>query len=91
MKNLLTKLVKKIKGRNYIHIPKKEWAKKLVKKCLNVERIRGRGRDWEAITKKEWQLVTKDNDYNFGCFTKKLGYDGSVPLKYSTYLYVKLQ
>jgi len=91
MKDLLTKMVKKIKGRKYIHIAKKDWTKKLVKKCLNVERIRGRGRNWKTIGEEEARLYLEYPNYKLGSFTRALGYDGHVPLKYASYLYVKLR
>ena len=85
-------LIKKINGRKYIHIPKKDWVKKLVKSTLEVERIRGRGRNWESINQHEDEMILKyPNSYRKGFLKRSLSRDGHVPLKYASYLYVKLK
>ena len=91
MKKILTKIVRRIRGKNYIHIPKWFWLRDILKKVLDVERVRGRGRNWKAIHKKEAELIIENPDYKLGRFTRSLGYDGSIPLKYASYLYLKLK
>jgi len=91
MKKFITNIVKKVLGKSYIHIPKWMWLKNLLKKILIVERVRGRGRNWDEIKKTEWELCTKYKDYIYGGFIRRLGYDGHIPMKYASYLYLKLK
>ena len=92
MRKTLTDLLKSFTGTNYIHIPKWFWLRNLLKKVLIVERTRGRGRNWKAIGEQERHLTFNyPADYQYGRFTRALGYDGQVPFKYASYLYLKLK
>lgn len=70
---------KGIYGIDYMHIPKWAWLLKVVKAVLPVERVRGRGRNYKAL----WLDRKKINSWY-------LNRDGHVPMKYASYIYVKL-
>lgn len=78
MKKILTKIVKKIVGKNYIHIPKSKLLLRIVKAVLVTGKVRGRGRNWKNI-----------NEDNLN--VRRLQYDGSVPMRYASYFYVPLK
>jgi len=83
MKQLMSKIITKVLGRNYIHIPKNQKALNICKKILDVKRVRGRGRNWKAIVK---DINDLDNKY----LLRRIGQDGDVPHKYASYYYLKL-
>ena len=92
MREILTLIVKKITGKGYFHIPKWFWLRNLLRKVLVVERVRGRGRNWKTISEKEAELhATYSTTFDDGMFVRHLDYDGHVPLKYASYLYIKLK
>lgn len=82
MRKILTNLMKKVKGRDYIHIPKWFWLRNLLRKVLVVERVRGRGRNWVTIGQD-----SRSDPY----LARRLRHDGHVHLKYASYLYMKLK
>ena len=88
MKTILTYITKKIVKKDYIHIPKNKIIKTIIKKCLNVKRIRGRGGNWKAINKAQEKINQSKYPYSL---KNRLNYDGGVPLKYASYLYVSLE
>jgi len=78
MKRLLTEIVRFFARKNYIHIPKWNWLKNLIKSILIIGKVRGRGRNWNSIH--------ADN-----INPRQFYFDGSVPMKYAGYLYLPLK
>jgi hypothetical protein len=75
---------------DYMHIPKNEKLLRMCKKYLPVIRVRGRGRNYEALWRDAFTQTDEGPIVNMRVHPRVIGRDGHVAMKYCSYYYLSL-